>query len=107
MIGTTGLFNTFTTALAELEHAPFVTVYVIVVVPAFRPVTIPELETVAMKLFVLVHVPLIVELVKLIVPPSHTLFAPVIAATAGMVLVVITVVAEVVSQPAALVPTTK
>ena len=53
------------------------------------------LETVAMKLFVLVHVPLFVELVKLIVPPSHTLLAPVIAATVGNGFTVTVVAVEV------------
>ena len=76
------------------------------VVPAFNPVTTPVFDTVAMKLFALVQVPFVVELVKLIVPLSHTLFAPVIAATVGIELTVTTVVAEVVSQPLALVPTT-
>jgi hypothetical protein len=64
IVGTTGKFKTFITELTELEQAPFVTVYVIVVVPAFNPVTKPVEETVAMKLFELVQIPFAVALVN-------------------------------------------
>ena len=46
--------------------------------PADTPVTIPEEPTVALEVLLLVH-PAPVELVSVVVPPTHTFIVPVIA----------------------------
>ena len=61
----------------------FLTVYVIVTLPAETPVTIPVLPTVAIAVEELLQVPPVVRLVKEVVLPAHTELAPVMAAGAA------------------------
>ena len=66
----------------------------IVVVPAMRPETMPELvPTVATDILLLIHVPPPASL-RAVVRPAHTLVVPVIADGKGF-----TVISEVIIQP--------
>jgi hypothetical protein len=60
----------------------------ILALPAVTPVTTPELLTVAMAVLELDQVPPPVVLVKVMVLPIQTLFAPVVELTAGRALTV-------------------
>ena len=95
---TTGIAFTVTVVVTELTHPfAFVTVYVIVVLPADTPVTTPvEALIVAVAVFALVHTPPVVVLASVVVAPSHTDVVPVIAATTGRALIVTGVVTELV-----------
>jgi hypothetical protein len=56
--------------------------YDIVAVPAEIPVTTPEVASIVATVgLALVHVPVLVVLVNVVVPPSHTVAVPAIAAT--------------------------
>lgn len=58
----------------------------IVAVPGAIPVTIPEdVPTVATDVFVLLHEPPVMELLKTVELPTHTLAIPVIAAGLGLI----------------------
>ena len=60
-----------------------------VAVPAETPVTIPESEpTEAINDELLLQVPPVEVLLKVIVLPAHTAFAPVMAAAAGLIVMV-------------------
>jgi hypothetical protein len=57
-------------------------------VPASTPPTIPvEEPTVALAVVLLVHVPPVVELKSVVVPPAHTLSVPPIAAGRGFTVI--------------------
>lgn len=94
------------TVIVELTEAtqpnPLVTVYVMIEVPAERPVTTPEPLIVATANVLLAHVPLVVELLNVDVVPAHNVAVPDIAATVGNGLTV-TLVVTVVLQPKPLV----
>jgi hypothetical protein len=73
----------FTVNGSTLIH-PAGNVYVMFKVPAVTPVTTPEVElTVALALLAL-HVPPLVELVSVLVDPTHTFGVPAIAAGVGL-----------------------
>jgi hypothetical protein len=60
-------------------------VYVIVITPGITPVTTPLPEpTVAYALPLLAHVPPDAALLKVVVPPTHTVVVPVIAGGNGL-----------------------
>ena len=86
-----GLTET-TVKTSVTQPKPLVTVYVIVVVPEETPVTTPLVFTVPIVGTLLLHTPPVVALARVIVPPMHTLFAPVIAATVGSGLTITVVV---------------
>jgi hypothetical protein len=91
---TTGNGFTVTVVVTELTHPfAFVTVYVIVVLPAATPVTTPvEALIVAVAVFALVHTPPVVVLASVVVDAKQTDVVPVIAATTGSALIVTGVV---------------
>lgn len=69
--------------------------YDTVAVPAVIPLTIPVPFTIAIVGELLLHVPLIVALLKLVVPPAHTWLLPLIAAGSGLTTILDTVLHEV------------
>jgi hypothetical protein len=71
---------------------PLVTVYVIVAVPAATPVTTPPVPMLATDVLLLLHTPDGVGSVRVVVPPTHTLDAPLIPATTGSAFTVTVVV---------------
>lgn len=82
--------------LAEQPN-PFVTVYVMVVLPTLTPVTTPAPDTVAIDELLLVHTPPEVVLEKVTDASRHTPEGPVITATTGKgftVTVVVTIVVQ-------------
>ena len=71
----------FTVSVIVLEQ-PAPVVYVIVVVPMATPAAMPvPLLIVAVEVLLLVHVPPLMALLSLVVPPTHTIVVPVIGAT--------------------------
>ena len=78
----------FTVRLVIDTHPVTGTVYVIAVVPANTPFTVPEV-TVAILVLPLVHVPPDVVLLNAVVKPSHTTGVPVIAGGAGFTVTVV------------------
>jgi hypothetical protein len=68
-------------------------------VPTAIPVTTPDELTVAIPLADEVQEPPVVGITRVIVLPAHTVDAPVIAPTKGVVFTVITLVADSVPQP--------
>jgi hypothetical protein len=75
---------TFTIADVALVHPfTFVTVYIMVVAPAVKPVTNPEAETDATAALLDVHVPPVVDDANCVVKPEQTFVAPVIDAGVG------------------------
>jgi hypothetical protein len=82
---TAGSALTVMNMLADaLQPAAFVTVYNIIDVPAATPVTTPDEEpTVATVRSLLLHTPPEVALLNVVVAATHTVEAPVIAATVG------------------------
>jgi hypothetical protein len=81
------------------QPAPFVTVYEIVTVPDATPVTTPDPDIVAFELSLLDHTPPLVASASVMVEPLQTEDPPVIAATVGFPLTVMSFV-TVVEQPA-------
>jgi hypothetical protein len=69
-----------------------------IAVPADTPVTTPVALTVAFAGVELVHVPPVVALVNVVVPPGATVVAPVVVLTIGIALTVITLVAAAMPQ---------
>ena len=88
---TTGIGLTVTVVVTDELHPFVVTVYVIVVLPAATPVTTPvDASTVAVAVLLEVQTPPAVALVSAVVEPTHTPVVPLIAATVGSGLTVIT-----------------
>jgi hypothetical protein len=82
---------------AVTQPAPDVTVYVMFVVPAARPTTIPEVIPIeATDVLLLIHAPPVVVFVSVVVNPAHMFDAPEIAGTIGRALTVNVFVAMVV-----------
>ena len=90
---------TVTTMVAATIPQVFVTVYDMVVVPAARPLTTPEVFTVATRVLVLLHTPPVVASVNVVDKPAITVAVPLIVPAAGEGLTVITWVATAVPQP--------
>jgi hypothetical protein len=90
IVGATGSGLTVTVVETELTHPKlFVTVYVIVVVPAAIPDTMPEAASiVAIAALLDVQTPPEVVLVSAVVEPTQTEVVPVMAATTGNGLIV-------------------
>ena len=75
----------------DVTH-PADVVYVIFTVPADAPVTSPvALLTVATEVLLLLHVPPVVASVNVVVEPTHTADAPLIAAGSGLTVIVVVV----------------
>ena len=86
-----GVGLTVTVVVTDELHPFAVTVYVIVVLPAATPVTTPvDASTVAVAVLLDVQTPPAVALVSAVVEPTHTPVVPLIAATVGSGLTVIT-----------------
>jgi hypothetical protein len=93
MTSTTGTaFTVIVVACEAVQPSPFVTVYVIVTVPADMPVTLPVLSIVAIAVLLLAHTPDGVVLDKVVAAPTQIEFAPVMASTTGSGLTVTVVV---------------
>ena len=77
-------FTVITLVLERLlQDPPTVSAYVIVAVPADKPVTTPAGDTVATEVFELVHAPPEVVLESVLVPPTQSTSFPVIGAGVG------------------------
>ena len=88
---TTGIGLTVTVVVTDALHPFVVTVYVIVVLPAATPVTTPvDASTVAVAVLLELQTPPAVALARAVVEPAHTCVVPLIAATVGSGLTVIT-----------------
>jgi hypothetical protein len=89
MAATVGSELTVTVVLElEAQPAPFVTLYVIVVVPAATPVITPEASMVAAAVLLEDQVPPVVASFNVVVEPIHTELLPVMAATVSSVFTV-------------------
>jgi hypothetical protein len=81
-------------------------VYVIVTLPATRPVTTPVELTVATAVSLDDQAPPVVAVANCVVNPEHTFVAPVIAATVGNGFTVTVVAVDVAEHPLAFVTVT-
>jgi hypothetical protein len=95
-------FTVTVVATLSIQPLPFVTVYLMMLVPAATPVTKPLAFTVANPVLTLVHTPLAVASDNCVVLATQTLVVPVIAAITGNGFTV-TVVATLSIQPLPLV----
>ncbi len=77
----------FTVTIALLLQ-PVGSVYVIVAVPGFIPLTVPVKFTVAIPVFPLLHVPPVVRSLNKVVAPGHMLKPPVMTAGSGLTVTV-------------------
>ncbi|NDH07230.1 hypothetical protein EBX93_15140 [bacterium] len=82
----------------SLQPTPLVTIYLIATIPAVTPATTPLLFTVAIVVFALAQVPPMVELLNVVVAPTHKLVVPVIELIEGNAFIVI-ILETVESQP--------
>ena len=89
MIPADGLAFTVIDWLTASLQSPVVTVYVIVVVPADKPLTTPVLLMVATAGLLLIHTPPVVVLLNASVLPSQTAAPPLIVPADGLVFTVV------------------
>ena len=83
------------TVMVVTAAQPDAGIYVIVAVPAETPVAIPEPDPiVAMLVALLLHVPPLIGLLSVVLPPMHIWVVPVIAGDGG-----VTVITPVTAQP--------
>ena len=98
MVPAAGNGLTVTAWVAAVVTLPLVTVYDIVVVPEVRPLTTPEVPTVATMVLVLLHAPPVAASANAVDKPAHTVAVPVIVPAPGAGLTVTTIVAATVPQ---------
>jgi hypothetical protein len=89
---------TVTTVVVAMVPQLLVTVYDMVVVPDVRPLTTPEVPTVATPAFVLLHTPPLATSVNAIVDPAVRVAVPLIAPASGEGLIVTAKIAAAVPQ---------
>ena len=98
IVPASGIGLTVATCVAAAVPQLLLTVYDIVVVPAEKPVTTPEVLTEPTAGLVLLHAPPLVALVSEVLAPAHTIAVPVIVPASGRGLTVATCVAVAVPQ---------
>jgi hypothetical protein len=98
MVPDVGAAITATYLLATEVPQALVTVYLMLSSPVATPVTMPVVVTVAKLVFMLLQVPPVPVVVRVVMPPTHTLLAPLMVPALGVVLTIILVMAPAVPQ---------